>query len=49
MRWVFRCAVVEAFDKRRNIKLRLGSGLVLAMMNELGFEGVEEALHRALS
>lgn len=41
-------SIVEALDKGKDIALSLGTGLVLAMMDELGLEGVEEALHRGI-
>jgi hypothetical protein len=33
---------------KEDIALSLGSSPVLAMMNELGLEGMEEALHRGI-
>ena len=41
-------SVVEAFDEDEDIALGLGAGAVIAMMNEFGFQGVEEALHRGV-
>ncbi len=41
-------SVVEAFDEGKDIAPSLGSGLVLAMMNELSLEDMEEALHRGI-
>jgi len=40
--------IVEALDEGEDIALSLGAGLVLAMMNELGLEGMEEAFHRGI-
>ena len=41
-------SVVEALDEGEDIALGLGAGLVVAMMNELGLQGMEEALHRGI-
>jgi hypothetical protein len=41
-------SIVEAFDEGEDITLGFGAGLVLAMMNELGLQGMEEALHRGI-
>ena len=41
-------SVVEALDEGEDIALGLGAGVVLAMMNELGLQGMEEALHRGI-
>lgn len=38
-------SVVEALDKGKDIALGLGASPVVAMMNELGLEGMEEAFH----
>jgi hypothetical protein len=45
---VFRCTIVEALDEGEYVTLRLGPCRVLAMVDELRFEGVEEALHRGV-
>jgi hypothetical protein len=41
-------SIAEALNEGEDIALGLGAGLVLAMMNELGLEGVEETLHRGI-
>lgn len=41
-------SIVEALDEGEDIALGLGTGLVPTMTNELGFEGVEETLHRRI-
>jgi hypothetical protein len=45
---VFRCTIVEALDEGEYVTLRFGPCRVLAMVDELRFEGVEEALHRGV-
>ena len=37
-------SIVEALDEGKDIALGLGAGVVVAMMNELGLQGMEEAL-----
>ncbi|TFV36144.1 hypothetical protein E4K65_45875 [Bradyrhizobium niftali] len=41
-------SVVEALEEGEDIAPSLGAGPILPMMNELGLEGVEEALHRSI-
>lgn len=41
--------LVEALDVGEDVTLCFLAGRVLAMMDQLGLEGVEEAFHRALS
>ena len=41
-------SIVEALDEGEDIALGLGTGLVVAMVNELSLEGMEEALHRGV-
>ncbi len=41
-------SVVEALDEGEDIALGLGAGIVVAMMDQLGFQGMEEALHRGI-
>src|SRR5215208_2971723 len=41
-------SIVEAFDVGKNIALGLFSCCVFPVMDELGLEGVEEALHRGV-
>lgn len=42
------CSVVKALDEGKDIALGLGASLVVAMMNELGLQGMEEAFHRGI-
>ncbi len=37
-------SIVEALDEGEDIALGLGAGVVLAVMNELGLQGMKEAL-----
>ncbi len=39
-------AIVEHLDVFKEIVLGLGTSLVVAVMNQLGFQGTKEALHR---
>ena len=39
-------SVVEALDEGEDIALGLGAGVVVAMMDDLGLRGMEEALQR---
>src|SRR5882757_5548662 len=41
-------SIVEAFDVGKNIALSFCSCCVFPVMDELGLEGVEEALHRSI-
>jgi len=41
-------SIVEAFDVGKDITRGLCSGCILPVMNELGLERVEEALHRGI-
>jgi len=41
-------SIVEALDEGEDVALGLGTGLVLAMMDEFGLESVEEAFHRSV-
>ncbi|MGY3346972.1 hypothetical protein ACVI1I_006440 [Bradyrhizobium sp. USDA 4459] len=41
-------SIVETLDEGEDIMLGLCAGLVLAMMDALGPESVEEALHRGI-
>jgi hypothetical protein len=41
-------SIVEALDEGKDIALGFGAGLVVAVMDELGLEGVEEAFHRCV-
>src|ERR1700709_1708673 len=41
-------SIVESFDEGKNIALSFCSCCVFAVMDELGLEGVEEALHRSI-
>ena len=41
-------SIVEAFDEGKNIALGFCSCRVFPVMDELGLEGVEEALHRGV-
>ena len=47
-RWVFRCRVVEAFDVGEDITSGFLPCCILPVMDELGLERVEEALHRGI-
>lgn len=42
------CSIVEALDEGKDIVLGVGAGLAVAMMNEFGLQGVEEAFHRGI-
>src|SRR5665213_3230681 len=42
------CSVVEALDEGEDIAPGLGASLVVAVMNELSLQGMEEALHRGI-
>ncbi|MDA9440798.1 hypothetical protein XH98_17210 [Bradyrhizobium sp. CCBAU 51745] len=39
------CSVIEVLDQGEDVALGLSAGVVLAMMDELGLQGMEEALH----
>jgi hypothetical protein len=41
-------SIVEALDEGEDIALGFGTGLILAMMDELGLQGVEEALRQGI-
>lgn len=41
-------SVVKDLDEGEDIALGFGAGLVIAMMDELGLQGMEEAFHRGV-
>ena len=41
-------SIVEALDEGEDVALGVGAGRVVVMMDELGFQTVEEALHRGI-
>jgi hypothetical protein len=43
------CSVIEALDEGEDITLGVGAGLVVAMMNEFGLQGMEEAIAPPIS
>ena len=41
-------SIVKALDEGEDIALGLGTGFVMAMMDEFGLQGMEEAFHRGI-